>query len=100
MHWEVTIMEKPIYEGGGYHVLSDKEISQIHETSIRVLGKVGFEINYPPALELFEKNGARVDHDLRRVYLSRELVSRCIKQAPSEFVFYGRQKGKKYYNWG
>ena len=87
-------MEKPVYEGGGYHVLSEKEISQIHETSIRVLGKVGFEINYPPALELFEKSGARVDHDLRRVYVSRELVSRCIKQAPAEFVFYGRQKGK------
>lgn len=87
-------MEKPIYEGGGYHVLSEKEISQIHETSIRVLGKVGFEIHYPPALELFEKSGARVDYDLRRVYVSRELVSRCIKQAPAEFVFYGRQKGK------
>ncbi len=87
-------MEKPIYEGGGYHVLSEKEISQIHETSVRVLGKVGFEINYPPALELFEKSGARVDHDLRRVYVSRELISRCIKQAPAEFVFYGRQKGK------
>jgi trimethylamine---corrinoid protein Co-methyltransferase len=87
-------MDKPIYEGGGYHVLSEKEISQIHETSIRVLGKVGFEINYPPALDLFEKSGARVDRDLRRVYVSRELVSRCIKQAPAEFVFYGRQKGK------
>ena len=87
-------MEKPIYEGGGYHVLSEKEISQIHDTSVRVLEKVGFEINYPPALELFEKSGARVDHDLRRVYLSRELISHCIKQAPAEFVFYGRQKGK------
>ena len=87
-------MEKPVYEGGGYNVLSEKEISQIHETSIRVLGKVGFEINYPPALDLFEKSGARVDHDLRRVYISREIVSRCIKQAPAEFVFYGRQKGK------
>jgi trimethylamine---corrinoid protein Co-methyltransferase len=87
-------MEKPVYEGGGYHVLSEKEISQIHDTSVRVLEKVGFEINFPPALELFEKSGARVDHDLRRVYLSRQLISRCIKQAPAEFVFYGRQKGK------
>ncbi|MFO8192898.1 MAG: trimethylamine methyltransferase family protein [Bacillota bacterium] len=87
-------MRRPIYEGGGYRVLSEKEISRIHETSISVLKEVGFEINYPPALELFEKNGARVDYDLNRVYVSRELVSRAIKQAPSEFVFYGRQKGK------
>ncbi len=87
-------MDRPIYEGGGYHVLSEKEISQIHETSIRVLEKVGFEINYLPALELFEKHGAEIDYDLRRVYLSRNLVTRAIKQAPSEFVFYGREKGK------
>ncbi len=87
-------MERPRYEGGGYQVLSEKEISQIHETSIRVLDKVGFEINNQPALELLENSGARVDYDLKRVYLSRELISRCIKQAPSEFVFYGRQEGK------
>ena len=87
-------MEKPIYEGGGYNVLSEKEISQIHETSIKVLQNVGFEINYPPALELLEKNGAKVDHDQNRVYLHRELISRCIKQAPAEFVFYGRREGR------
>ncbi len=87
-------MERPIYEGGSYNVMSEKEISQIHETSIRVLETVGFEIKYPPALELFEKNGARVDHEMHRVYLPRELVTRSIKQAPSEFVFYGREEGK------
>jgi trimethylamine---corrinoid protein Co-methyltransferase len=31
---------------------------------------------------------------LRRVYLPRDLISHCIKQAPSEFVFYGREPGK------
>ncbi len=87
-------MEKPIYEGGDYNVLSEKEISQVHETSIKVLQNIGFVINYPPALELFEKNGAKVDHDQNRVYVSRELVSRCIKQAPAEFVFCGRKEGK------
>ncbi len=89
-----SYMQRPVYEGGGYQVLSEKEISQVHETSIRILENVGFEINYPPALELLEKSGARIDHDLHRVYVPRELVSRCIKQAPAEFVFYGRQEGK------
>ncbi len=87
-------MERPIYEGGSYKVLSEKEISRIHEASVRVLENVGFEMHYQPALELFEDNGAQVDYDLRRVYLPRDLVSRCIKQAPSEFVFYGREPGK------
>lgn len=87
-------MERPIYEGGSYNVLSEKEISRIHEASVRVLENVGFEMHYQPALELFEDSGAQVDYDLRRVYLPRDLVSRCIKQAPSEFVFYGREPGK------
>jgi len=88
-------MDKPIYEGGGYNVLTDKEIRQVHETSIRVLQNVGFEINHPPALELFEKHGARVDYETHRVYVPRELVSRAIKQAPEEFVFYGRKPGRE-----
>jgi trimethylamine---corrinoid protein Co-methyltransferase len=87
-------MERPIYEGGSYRVLSEKEISQIHETSVRILENVGFEINNIYALNLFEKNGAKVDYGHNRVFVSRELVSRCIKQAPSEFVFHGRQPGK------
>lgn len=87
-------MQKIFYEGGSYRVLSEKEISRIHDTSVRVLGRVGFEIHHPEALELLEKNGAKVDYDLRRAYLPRELISRCIKQAPAEFVFYGREKGR------
>lgn len=87
-------MKSTVYEGGGYKVLSEKEISQIHEMSVRVLENVGFEINHPPALELFQKCGARVDYDQKRVYVSRDLVSRYIKQAPEEFAFYGNQQGK------
>ncbi len=87
-------MQRPIYEGGGYQVLTEKEISQIHETSVRILENVGFEINYSPALELLEKSGARVDHELHRAYIPRALISRCIKQAPAEFVFHGREEGK------
>ncbi len=87
-------MKHPIYEGGTYHVLSEKEIRQIHETTVRVLENVGFEINHIPALEMFEEKGARVDYELNRVYVPREMISRLIKQAPEEFVFYGRQEGK------
>jgi trimethylamine:corrinoid methyltransferase-like protein len=51
-------MERPIYEGGSYNVLSEKEISRIHEASVRVLENVGFEMHYQPALELFEVKGS------------------------------------------
>ncbi len=81
--------------GGSYDVLSDREIQQIHETSIRILGEVGFEINYAPFLDLLEDRGARVDRETQRVYLPPDLISWCIKQAPGEFTFYGLQAGKE-----
>jgi trimethylamine---corrinoid protein Co-methyltransferase len=88
-------MEKPVYEGGSYKVLSDKEINDIHETSLRVLEQVGFEIYSSPAQDLLEQHGAEVDRENNRVFISRELITRCIKQAPSEFVYYGREPGKE-----
>ncbi len=87
-------MDRTVYEGGLYHVLSEKEIRQIHDTSVRVLEEAGFEIPYKPALELFHKHGAEVDEETHRVYPTREFISRHIKQAPEEFTLYGREAGK------
>ncbi len=81
--------------GGQYEVLDEGDIKNIHESTMQVLGKVGLDIRYEPALELLEKGGARVDRDFNRVYIPRELVSKCIKQAPGEFTFYGREEGKE-----
>lgn len=81
--------ERKTYFGGKYKILSEGEIKEIHESTMKVLWEVGFEVNYPPALELLEKHGAKVDYDIKRAYIPRELISRCIKQAPGEFTFYG-----------
>jgi len=88
-------MNRPVYVGGSYKVLSDKEIGVIHETSMKVLESVGFNLYHDFALDLLEQQGARVDRDASRVYLPRDLVSRCIKQAPSEFTYYGLEEGKE-----
>jgi len=78
-----------------YRVLSDDEIMEIHESSMQLLQEVGFTIDYPPLLDLLEENGAKVDRNLERAYLPRELVTRCVESAPSEFMFYGLGKGKE-----
>ncbi len=83
---------KRIYYGGYYKTFSKDDIREIHEASLKVLEEVGFEIGYAPALDLLEEKGARVDRDKKRVYLNRQLISHCIKQAPSEFTFYGRER--------
>ena len=88
-------MRDIIYRGGSYRALSDKDIENIHDTSIKILTRVGFEISFPPALELLQKHGAAVDYSKNRVYLTRESISRCIKQAPAEFTFYGLEEGKE-----
>ena len=80
---------KDSYRGGAYRVLSDRDVEQIHETSERILADTGFEIAFPPMLDILERHGARVDRQLKRVYLPRKLVSRFLKQAPEEFVYYG-----------
>ena len=87
-------MRDIIYRGGSYRALSDKDIENIHDTSIKILTRVGFEISFPCS-ELLQKHGAAVDYSKNRVYLTREIISRCIKQAPAEFTFYGLEEGKK-----
>ncbi len=84
-----------MYFGGQYKVLDEGDIKDIHESTMQVLDQVGLEINYEPALEMLEKNGARVDRDQSRVFIPRDLVTKCIKQAPGEFTFYGREEGKE-----
>lgn len=83
------------YSIGSYRALSDDDIRQIHNASLRILSEVGFEISFPPALDLLEQHGAVVDRSRRRVLLSRDLVSRCVEQAPEQFVFYGLEDGRE-----
>jgi trimethylamine--corrinoid protein Co-methyltransferase len=51
---EVVIMQR-------YQILSQSEIEQIHETSLRILEEVGVVFTYAPAREILSKGGAKVD---------------------------------------
>ena len=71
-----------------YEFLSKHQIEQIHETSLRILGKVGIEFRSAPALEVLKKGGARVDGE--RVFFPARLVEEQIRKAPAEFTLYAR----------
>ncbi len=88
-------MNRPIYHGGNYKVLSENEVKKIHEGTMEVLEKAGFKIDYKPALDLLEENGAKIDREKSKAYIPRSLVSKCIKQAPGEFTFYGQEEGRE-----
>jgi len=53
---------------------------------------VGVKVKFPEALELFEKNGAKVDKASRIVKISPEMVNEWIGKAPSTVFLCGREK--------
>ena len=81
--------------GGSYRTLSESDIKQIHAASVKILGEVGFETTHTPLLRLLEEKEGIVDWEKKRAYFPPELISRCLEQAPSEFIFYGMEEGKE-----
>jgi len=74
-------------EGGSYKPLSQRDIAQIHDTSMRVFEEVGFQVNSEKALTFFRDAAAEVDG--RKVKLSRETVMQLVARSPSEVTLYG-----------
>jgi trimethylamine--corrinoid protein Co-methyltransferase len=63
-------------------VLSDDEVSDIHDTALRVLEELGIKILLPKARDIFAKAGARVDRDM--VFLGRDIVAAALATAPAK----------------
>jgi trimethylamine--corrinoid protein Co-methyltransferase len=70
--------------GGSFKPLNEESISRVHQTAMRIIEEVGFEVNSDTALELFKGAGAWVDQERHRVRLPQEKVLELIRIAPSE----------------
>jgi trimethylamine--corrinoid protein Co-methyltransferase len=81
-----------VLSGGQYKPLSPSGVKEIHDTSLRLLEKVGVEVNCKEALEIFKEKGAEVNFDTRLVKLSRKMVEDAIDTAPSKVILYGREE--------
>ncbi|MCL0065906.1 trimethylamine methyltransferase family protein [Dehalococcoidia bacterium] len=79
-------------EGGSFKPLTDESTHKIHQTAMRVIEEVGFEVNSESALKLFEGAGARVDWDRHLARLPQERVMDLIESAPSEIILCGRDE--------
>jgi len=71
-----------------FGILTKNQVEKIHETSLRILGKVGVNFGYPPALKVLKKGGAKVDG--QRVFFPSRLVEAQIKKAPRRFTLHAR----------
>jgi trimethylamine--corrinoid protein Co-methyltransferase len=78
--------------GDKYKPLSDKDVLKVHDTAMRVIEEVGFEVNSTKALEIFESGGASIDHRKHRVRMSRDRVQELIQKAPEKIKLCGREE--------
>ena len=69
-------------------MLDEREVSQIHDTSMALLAKVGVEFPYEPAVSVFKTHGVRVDGS--RVYPDENQVMQALADAPAHFTIHAR----------
>ena len=62
--------------------LSEGERAFVHEKTLWVLENVGVSFPSARALKVLEKGGALVDRERQVARLPRELVERCVTEAP------------------
>ncbi len=77
--------------GGSYKPLSEESVKKVHETAMRLIEEVGFQVNSETALGLFQKAGGQVDRERRLVHLPREKAIELINMAPSEVRLCGQE---------
>lgn len=68
--------------------LTKKDLTRIHEGTLRVLSQTGVSFEDPGALEVFSSHGARVEGT--RVFISEEMVDSALLTVPSEFTLKSR----------
>ena len=68
--------------------LSDQELDQIHQGSMRLLETVGVDFPYQPALDTFRKHGVRTDGN--RVHLTEKQLMTALASAPKQFTVHAR----------
>ena len=78
--------------GGSFRPLSEESIDRIHQTAMRVIEEVGFEINSEAALDLFKRAGAWVNQEKHLVRLPQLRVMELIEMAPSEIKLCGQDE--------
>lgn len=78
--------------GGSYKPLAEEALNKVHQTAMRIIEEVGFEVNSEEALSLFRKAGAWTDGENHRVRLPQEKALELIKTAPSEILLCGKDE--------
>lgn len=72
--------------------LSRKQMTKIHDGSMDILSSVGVAFNEEESIEIFKKNGFKVDN--KTVFFSENDVSEALESAPEGFTLSARNPDK------
>jgi trimethylamine--corrinoid protein Co-methyltransferase len=72
--------------------LTQEEMTRIHDAAMDLLGSTGIAFNEDEALEIFKKNGFKVDG--KTVFFTEAQVQNALKTAPSRFTVTARNPEK------
>ena len=71
-------------------LLADSEKEQVHNETLKVLQETGVRYHSQKALDLLEKNGARVDLEKKTAYIPRDMVDHTLATTPKSFILGAR----------
>ena len=73
---------------------SDDQVKTIHANAMDILETHGFMVEHRGALEMLRQSGAQVDFDKQVVKVKSDMVEKCIRATPSQFVLGARDPAR------
>lgn len=71
-----------------YQVVTDNDIEEIHETSLKIMDEIGIVFTSDIARDILAKGGAKIDG--QRVRFPRAMVEKALSTVPNNFKLHGR----------
>lgn len=75
-----------------FNPLTSEQEDIVHETSIRILEKVGIRVTSRSVMGMLKDHGAEVDEKTEIAKIPESLVTESLARAPKEFLMCGRDK--------
>src|SRR5690606_29843873 len=71
-------------------VLTTEEVRKIHEATLWIIEHVGVRFPSRKALEIWEANGARVDHETKIVRVKGDVIEEALAKCPPAYSLAAR----------
>lgn len=75
-----------------YNVLTQEQVQRIHDEAMKILGTIGIDFEYDPAVECFREHGFRVNG--HQVFFTEKQVMDALATCPKSFTLQARDPKK------